>query len=590
MGNRFINPDAQYMNSTPVPYSGGALFFYLTGTSTKTDTYTTSALSVANANPVVLDSAGQPTVDIFLDPAVTYKVVLVASGYDDPPTSAVKTWDPVVDPAANVTAAIQVVAGTPNGALAGSQGSPGGSAASMAWDITNHLMYVCTTTGTALTAVWTQVAANLAGQIVKTGIISPTSLGVDKDDYAPTDNITASVIRQDASASVSITGLAGASSGVLKTIHNVSADKTITLVDGAISTASAAANRFDFGGSNIVLYPDQSVTLWYDEVTLRWRQEGTFPQVPVPIPGGRLTLTTGTPVLSADTTGVTTVYYTPYIHGYVPVYNGTHWSMAAFSELSQTLADATKSPAAAAASSCYDMFVWNDAGTIRCTRGPAWTNITTRSAGTALVRVNGVLMNSLAITNGPAASRGVYVGTISTSATGGNGDLNMMFAPAAAAGGGACRLDVWNMYHRVRVASTSKDSTDTWAYTVATWRAANAAVSSGTNNRITAVCGLSEDMAQAIAVGESSNPNGGVVRRSGVGLDSTSAFSGFAAGTGPQGAGTAYSRGDYLGLPGLGSHFFQLLEFSDASGVSTWQGDNGAPTAGQTGISLSWMM
>lgn len=54
--------------------SGAKLNFYITGTSTRKDTYTTAAKSVANANPVIADSAGRFP-DIFMDTDVAYKVV-----------------------------------------------------------------------------------------------------------------------------------------------------------------------------------------------------------------------------------------------------------------------------------------------------------------------------------------------------------------------------------------------------------------------------------------------------------------------------------------------------------------------------------
>ena len=64
----------------------------------------------------------------------------------------------------------------------------------------------------------------------------------------------------------------------------------------------------------------------------------------------------------------------------------------------------SKSPATIGANKVNDWFVWNDSGTIRLSHGPDWTNDTTRSAGTALARVNGILLNNASITNGPAAS------------------------------------------------------------------------------------------------------------------------------------------------------------------------------------------
>lgn len=41
--------------------AGGKVYFYYPGTTTNKDTYTTSAATTANANPLVLDSAGRGT-------------------------------------------------------------------------------------------------------------------------------------------------------------------------------------------------------------------------------------------------------------------------------------------------------------------------------------------------------------------------------------------------------------------------------------------------------------------------------------------------------------------------------------------------
>lgn len=591
MSNRFINPRDQFLDPTPSPYAGGLLYFYETGSVTPADTFSDSDLSTANTNPVVLNSAGRLPNSVFMDPNVTYKVVL-----KDSDGVTIWTEDPVSDPAANVTAAFQVYAGDPNGNLAGSAGTPGGSGSSVAWDITNNLLYVCTTTGNASTAVWTQIGAALAGAIQKTGIISPTALASDQNDYSPTGNSTASIIRQDASANVVITGLAGGVVGAQKTYINTSADKTQTLADEAFNTSSAAANRFAFGGNSIILYPGQSIELIYDATTSRWRQEGTHPMLPMPSPGGRLTLESGVPVSTSDQTSKTTIYYTPYLHGYVPLYNGNNWYVAPFSELSQTLADTTKSPAAAAVNTLYDLFVWNDAGTLRLSRGPAWSNsgagTSARGTGagtTELERLHGVWVNKNAITNGPAAQRGVYVGTIATNGTGANGQMAMMFNPTAAAGGTNNRLDVFNAYNRVKFTSQSRDNTNFWAYTTATIRAAN-----GSNlNRVTAVFGLNEDaVTSRYCVHTYNTVSAGNIARAGVGRDSTSAFDG-CPGSLESGltAGGQLTIGFDSGLPpGLGSHYFQALEWAAASGTMQWYGDNGAPTLQQMALTVEAMM
>lgn len=99
---------------------------------------------------------------------------------------------------------------------------------------------------------------------------------------------------------------------------------------------------------------------------------------PLVTPQGRLTLNSGEPYTTTDVTGATTIYYTPAVGSYCPIYDtSSTWDNTFFLELSQTLADTTKSPAATVADRVYDMFVWNDIGTIRCTRGPAWGKVGT---------------------------------------------------------------------------------------------------------------------------------------------------------------------------------------------------------------------
>lgn len=306
-------------------------------------------------------------------------------------------------------------------------------------------------------------------------------------------------------------------------------------------------------------------------------------------PTGRLTLTTATPVLTADTLAQTTVYYSPYVGGAIMLYDGTNWKAYSYAELSQTLADNTKSPAATTASNIYDMFVWVDGTTMRCTRGPSWStgggSAVARGTGagsTELVRVNGVLMNANAISNGPVAQRGVYVGTI---ATDGSNQLNMKMNPAAAAGGGNCRLDVWNMYNRVPVSAVSKDSTDSWNYSTATWRAAN----NNNSNRITAVFGLNEEAVIAQYAAQAQSSTTGTSASAGVGLDSTSAFSGYPGAVQLFGSYTSM-LGTFIGLAGQGSRFFQALEYSTANPTTTWLGDNGAPTVNQMALTFQGRM
>lgn len=74
---RFPLPRQDCFDANGNPRAGAKLYFYTTGTSAPLNTYSNSGLTIANANPVVADSAGLFG-EIFLTAAV-YKVVLKTS-------------------------------------------------------------------------------------------------------------------------------------------------------------------------------------------------------------------------------------------------------------------------------------------------------------------------------------------------------------------------------------------------------------------------------------------------------------------------------------------------------------------------------
>jgi hypothetical protein len=83
----------QFFTNAGAPAASHKLFVYLAGTTTKVNTYSEVTLTTANANPIVLDSAGRCT--IFLTPGVSYKFVLATSADTDPPASPIWTRDNV---------------------------------------------------------------------------------------------------------------------------------------------------------------------------------------------------------------------------------------------------------------------------------------------------------------------------------------------------------------------------------------------------------------------------------------------------------------------------------------------------------------
>lgn len=64
----------QFFDDNGDPAAGYLLYTYAAGTSTPRDTYTTYELTVANANPIVLDANGRAVA--FVEDGVAYKLVL----------------------------------------------------------------------------------------------------------------------------------------------------------------------------------------------------------------------------------------------------------------------------------------------------------------------------------------------------------------------------------------------------------------------------------------------------------------------------------------------------------------------------------
>lgn len=101
----------QFFDNNGDPLAAGKVFFYLSGTSTKTDTWSDSDMVTANANPVILNSSGRAT--IFLDTEFAYTIVVATSTADDPPVGAqiIRTIDGVSASLSITNITIPIVAG-----------------------------------------------------------------------------------------------------------------------------------------------------------------------------------------------------------------------------------------------------------------------------------------------------------------------------------------------------------------------------------------------------------------------------------------------------------------------------------------------
>lgn len=107
--------------------------------------------------------------------------------------------------------------------------------------------------------------------VAQSGVITPTELDADTDDWAPDGLSTAAAIRASTDASRTLSGLTGGSASRQLFLFNVGANDLVLAHDAT----STAANRFLCPGSaNLTLHPNDSVRLWYDGTSSRWRAIG----------------------------------------------------------------------------------------------------------------------------------------------------------------------------------------------------------------------------------------------------------------------------------------------------------------------------
>jgi len=295
---------------------------------------------------------------------------------------------------------------------------------------------------------------------------------------------------------------------------------------------------------------------------------GVTPQGPS-TNGFRLTGVSATPIMTADSTSLSTLYLTPYLGNQISLYNGATWDTLVSAEISLAVTGRTTDLP-------FDIFAYNSAGVVTL-EFLDWSNSTTRA--TALVRQDGIWSKTGSLTRR-------YVGTCRPrSAT--------TFHWVRAGVDLPCKFDLFNMDNRVRQSFSLTATTNSWNYTTATWRQAQGS----TNYQIDVVAGLEEEVFKSDLRVTSSNSTISIARYVGIGLDSTTALY----------LGTLYNKGgtanatttntvanqsgaQLAGLfntPTIGRHYYSWLEYSVASGTCTWLGDNGSTNV-QSGMTGSW--
>lgn len=287
-------------------------------------------------------------------------------------------------------------------------------------------------------------------------------------------------------------------------------------------------------------------------------------------PQGRLTPTSGAPVISTGVTAGTAVYYAPYVGNTAPIYDGAQFNPKTFAELTLTLASQHS------AGNIYDVFVIDDSGTLRLVTGPNWTTATAGSgargsgAGTTeLTRVGGLLVNANAMatarngssTYAVAANQGTYLGSIFIDGTNGQITCHTAF-------GQSRKWAVWNYYNRVPIILKAGDATASWTYTTNTVRASRA----DSTNSISVFMGMAEEAVRATFT-QRLMPTVGAPGTSSIliGWNSTTAGSGKAgivAGNGNTANIENDAIAEYSTAPSLGVNTVTALENSAVNGSS----------------------
>lgn len=109
------------------------------------------------------------------------------------------------------------------------------------------------------------------GARVQSGVITPTALAANTDNWAPSGYTAVETIEVSASAPVNLTGIGAIVAGWHIRLTNTGAN-TITLIHDATSTA---ANRFFCpGAANFALTQYKTVVLRYSGAQSRWMVQG----------------------------------------------------------------------------------------------------------------------------------------------------------------------------------------------------------------------------------------------------------------------------------------------------------------------------
>lgn len=157
--------------------------------------------------------------------------------------------------------------------------------------------------------------------------------------------------------------------------------------------------------------------------------------------GFRLTTESGVPVSTSDRTSQSTLYLTPAAHGLVGLYDGTSWTLHSSSQISLSLSGLTSGKA-------YDVFVYNNSGTLTLALSAAWADANTPTDAVAL-------QDGVPVLGSDHTRR--HVGTIYTTGTTTTEDSKL-------------KRFVWNLYNQAPRVVERYEIDTSHGYSTGTWR------------------------------------------------------------------------------------------------------------------------
>ncbi len=301
-------------------------------------------------------------------------------------------------------------------------------------------------------------------------------------------------------------------------------------------------------------------------------QYGNRPAGPRPQsfqPGGYLTPVSGTPVITADATAISTVFYTPDQHNALPIFCVGAAEARSFEETALPLTGLL-------ANNIYDLLAYNDGGKARFCWSPAW-QVATAGAGARgtglgtpeLTRRDGLLVNANPILvsmagqgRAIAAGAGTYLGSVSIGSVAGQVNCHRSY-------GQSRRWDIWNAYNQKPITVKVGDATSSWTYGTNVFRPSR----NITANSFVSFCGLPASVKSAFNQNADAGFGGGttdarMVSRIGIGLNNTTSPSGFSGKAGFNlGSGSLIAptvrmdlRAQINTSPMLGTNMFTALE------------------------------